>query len=187
MTTQKSIQNVRIILVDDDDSIRSGLSFAFSKKRVPMEAFATAELALDYLDKHDADLVITDFSLPGLNGLEFIRTLNGLQPDLGKILITGHATLDMAVEAIKLGVHVFIEKPLRTNTIESAIERAMTGFQGKLECTRLHGCPAMRSVQPEPDRAPAPDEAAFTPAGRGYRSHGGSVPGESVKPSGKRP
>lgn len=129
MTAYTSILAVRIILVDDDDSIRSGLSYSFGKKKVPLVTFATAEHALDYLGNHEADLIITDFSLPGLNGLQFIRELNSLKPDIGKILITAYASLDMAVEAIKLGVHDFIQKPLKTETIESAIEAVMTRLQ----------------------------------------------------------
>jgi DNA-binding NtrC family response regulator len=142
---------VRIVLVDDDDSIRSGLSFVFGKKRVPLEAFATAEQALDYLGDHEADLVITDFSLPGLNGLELFKALNSLKPGMGKILITAYASLDMAVQAIKLGVHDFVQKPFKTHTVESAIESVMTRIQRESRCTLIDSCPVMSPVKLETD------------------------------------
>ncbi len=131
MTANESIQSARTVLVDDDESIRSGLTFYFGKKKMPLETFVSAEHALDYLGRQDADIVIVDFCLPGIDGLQFIRELNSLKPDVGKILVTAYASLDMAVEAIKLGVHDFIQKPFQTGTIELAIEAVLRKLQRK--------------------------------------------------------
>jgi signal transduction histidine kinase len=129
-----TIQDLTIFLVDDDESIRRSLEFCFRRRKVPFFSFGTAEEALRQIRERKASLIITDYSLPGLNGLQFVRELNGLDPGLLKILITAYGNLDIAIEAMRLGVHDFIQKPFNTETIESSIhaliERAKHGSSG---------------------------------------------------------
>ncbi len=80
------------------------------------------------------ELLLTDYRLPGLNGLELVRELNGIYPGCMKILITGHGNLDIAAEAMRLGVHDLIQKPFNAETIQSAVktlkERARQDLRG---------------------------------------------------------
>lgn len=139
MSTLHLMQELKMLLIDDDDSIRTSLNFYFGKKGVSFKSFATAELALDYLGESDADLVITDYLLPGLNGLEFIRRLNGFKPNIMKILITAYGNLDIAMEAVELGIYDFIRKPFNTKTIETAILALMKRDAGETNRFFLDG------------------------------------------------
>ncbi len=138
-----------MLLVDDDDSIRTSLGFYFRKKKIPCVPFASAEQALDYLSSHEADLVITDYSLPGLNGLEFIAELQRIQPDIGKILITAYGNFDIAVQGIKLGVHGFIQKPFNTKAVESAIETVMRRLKRETHGLYVNGRRVWHAVDPQ--------------------------------------
>ncbi len=122
MSSIDTIRDVSIILVDDDESIRRSLEFCFRRKKIPFRSFETAEEALKHIRNLEAaSIVISDYRLPGLNGLQLFEELNGIDPSLWKILITAHGNLDVAVEAMRLGVHDFIQKPFNSRTIEMAI------------------------------------------------------------------
>jgi signal transduction histidine kinase len=121
MNVGNSMNLPRIFLVDDDECIRRSLGFYFRRKKVPFFSFATAEEALEQVREQRAELIITDYNLPGLNGLELIQELNAIDPGFMKILITAYGNMDIAVEAMRLGVHDMIRKPFNTETIESAI------------------------------------------------------------------
>lgn len=118
-----SIQDLNIVLVDDDESIRHSLTFYFRKKNVALFSFATAEEALQHMQKNHSDLVITDYRLPGMNGLQLLNVLNLLHCEVGKILITGYGNSDVAVDAMELGVHDFIQKPFSARTIAAAVQK----------------------------------------------------------------
>jgi DNA-binding response OmpR family regulator len=140
MKVPESIQDLRIILVDDDESIRHSLEFYFRRKGVSLVSFGTAEEALQRVQEHEAGLVITDYRLPGLNGLQFVQELNGIDPQLLKILITAYGTLDVVTQAMRLGIHDFIQKPFNAEAMESAIctliQRRKDGSDGVF----LNGC-----------------------------------------------
>ncbi|MEN6438478.1 MAG: response regulator [Syntrophobacter sp.] len=125
MDALSAIRNFRLVLVDDDDSIRAALNYHFRKKKVAMISFGSGEEALDHLRQFHADIVITDYYLPGINGMQFIRELNNIRPGVIKILMTAYGTLDIAVEAIRAGVHDFIRKPFNTETLELTILSVM--------------------------------------------------------------
>ncbi|MGC8495465.1 MAG: response regulator [Syntrophobacteraceae bacterium] len=134
MQEEHSGKQPGIFLVDDDERIRRSLEFYFRRKKVPFFSFASAEEALEYFRNNRPELLLIDYRLPGLNGLELVRELNGFYPGCMKILITGYGNLDIAEEAMRLGVHDLIQKPFNTATIQSAVKalkgRAQQGLQG---------------------------------------------------------
>src|SRR5207302_8337729 len=86
--------------------------------------------ALGALARGDIDLIISDFKMPGLSGLEFLEMLRGEGKDIPLIMLTGHATIEHAVAAIKAGATDYITKPLQPAQLEHAVSVA-------LELTRL--------------------------------------------------
>ena len=111
---------MKIAIVEDDINMRKSLEIAMSGlKEYEIKTFKNAKDALKALDD-TYDLVITDINMPGMDGIEFVKTLNGRYE---VIIMTGNATLQRAIESIHLGVKDFLLKPFEIDTLVKAIER----------------------------------------------------------------
>lgn len=121
MTSKETLKNRKILLVDDDQSIRLSLSYYFRNKAGAFLTLATAEQGLAHLKDEAYDVIICDYRLPGMDGLGFFREMNRCGHQALKILITAFGKLEVAVEAIKMGVHDFIMKPFTAATVEQSI------------------------------------------------------------------
>jgi len=119
------MDKIRLLLVDDDAVIRDGLQRILDGAGYPTTAFASGQLAIESLQKTPYDLVITDLKMPGMNGLEVIRNVKILQPDLPILVITGYSTVDTAVEAMKGGAADYISKPFSPEEICRKIRSAL--------------------------------------------------------------
>jgi len=111
---------VKIAIVEDDINMRKSLEIAMSDyKEFEVKTFKNAKDALKGLDD-SFDLVITDINMPGMDGIEFVKELNGRYE---VIIMTGNATLSRAIESIHLGVKDFLLKPFDVDTLICAIKR----------------------------------------------------------------
>lgn len=106
-----------IFIVDDDKYIPSLLEDVLSPLGHEVTAKSTAEEAIEYLKEEEADLIFLDIQLPGMDGISFLRKLNQLQYRIPVVVITGHANIDSAVQAMKLGAYDYIRKPLNLDEI----------------------------------------------------------------------
>jgi len=112
---------MKIAIVEDDINMRKSLEIALGDyDDFEVKTFRHAKEALKKLD-NSYDLVISDITMPGMNGIEFIEKLNR-QYDV--IIITGNATLSHAIESIRLGVSDFLTKPFEVETLVEAIRRS---------------------------------------------------------------
>ena len=111
---------MKIVIVEDDINMRKSLEIALGE--YPEFNVTTYKSAVDALKKMDdsADLVITDINMPGMDGIEFIKSLDG---KYDVIVITGNATLNRAIESVRLGVKDFLTKPFDVETLVEAIKR----------------------------------------------------------------
>ena len=114
---------MKILLIDDDEWIRDSLSLFFEFEPCAFRALETAEQGLKELESKDYDIIILDYRLPGMNGLEFLRRIQGTHPQVMKILVTAYGSKDIFSQAIELGVHDFIDKPFSTKAIEDSLLR----------------------------------------------------------------
>ena len=117
----KKLKGMEIMLIDDDEWIRDSLCIFFESEGCHITALETAEEGMEAIKKHDYDILVTDYRLPGMDGLEFLRHVRGTQPHIMTILITAYKSEDIVSEAIKLGVQDFIDKPFTTETIEKSL------------------------------------------------------------------
>ena len=120
----------KIVVVDDDKILTSAF-----KALLKVEGFSDAHLfnnpleALDFLKENTPDIVISDFLMPEMNGLEFLQKVNELYPEVSKIILTGYADKENAIRAInEIGLYRYIEKPWDKNdliiNIKNGIERS---------------------------------------------------------------
>ena len=119
------LKNTKILLIDDDQYIRNSLVFYFKKKTRAFMALETAEKALELIKHEQFDVVICDYKLPGMDGLEFFLKLHELQPEALRIFITAFANDDVAISAGGIGIDDFIEKPFTTRDIEESLKRLL--------------------------------------------------------------
>ncbi len=119
-----------VLVVDDERGIRSSLEEILREEGWQAEAVASGEACLAAVEKHPYDLVVLDVWLPGMDGLEVLRSLKQREPAPVVIMISGHGTIETAVRATKLGAFDFLEKPL-------SMEKTLLLIRHALEHLRL--------------------------------------------------
>ena len=122
---QPSTQRPRILVVDDESSIRDLLSRALGLADYDVETVQEGRAALERLRLYPYDLLIADLKMPGIDGLSVIREAKRLKSDLPVIIITGYSTETAAIEAVNLGVSGYLTKPFRVPQVLAAAARAM--------------------------------------------------------------
>jgi len=116
---------IAILVVDDEAVIRDGLQRTLTGDRFEVETCKSGHAAIELLQEREYDLIITDLKMPGMNGIEVLKAVKGLQPDIPVIMITGYATVDTAVEAMKNGATDYITKPFTPQQILEKIDRSL--------------------------------------------------------------
>jgi DNA-binding NtrC family response regulator len=121
---------IRVLFVEDDACLRDVLVDVAEMNGYTAEGVASAEAALGRLAAEPFDLLVTDITLPGMSGLELLPLCRQLRPDIRMITLTGHGTIDAAVEAMKRGATDFLTKPVNLDMLLSTIRvAAERGFQ----------------------------------------------------------
>ena len=108
-----------ILLIEDDVWVRNSLKILFESEGCRVRTYETAEEGLQELKMHAYDIIITDYKLPGLNGIAFLKAIKNRYPEVVKILITAYGSDDLHSKAKTAGARACIDKPL---TYEAIIE-----------------------------------------------------------------
>ncbi len=119
----EKLKSLEILLIDDDEWISDSLCGFFESEGCHLTALETAEEGMEATKRQGYDILITDYRLPGMDGLEFIRHIRGTQPHIMTILITAYKSEGVVSAARELGISGFIEKPFTTKTIEESLSR----------------------------------------------------------------
>jgi len=114
-----------ILVIDDEKSIRSTLKDILEHEGFAIELASNGPEALELFSKNQFDAVLCDIKMPGMDGIEVLEKLQEISNDVPVIMISGHGTIDTAVEAIKKGAFDFIEKPPDLNRLLITIRNAM--------------------------------------------------------------
>src|SRR3984885_6661550 len=112
-------------LIDDDEGVRQAVSFLLTTMGFAVRVYPSAVVFLDALPSLQPGCIVTDVRMPGMDGLSLQRELRSRGVGLPVIVITGHADVPLAVEAMKAGAVDFIEKPFNDDTLLSAIRVAI--------------------------------------------------------------
>ena len=123
MSLPSELNRLKILLIDDDEWIRDSLSLFFGREGCRLIAFETAEEAIEALAEQTYDVIIADYMLPGMDGLEFFGLIKKSHPRAWKILITAYGSKEVFSESRRLGVGEVVEKPFTTNTLEECVAR----------------------------------------------------------------
>ena len=114
----------RILLVDDEEEFVQALSERLTIRDYDVTTSLSGEDALLKVKGHDFDVVILDVAMPGMNGIAALREIKGIKPLTEVIMLTGRATVDTAIDGMKLGAYDYIMKPCDTEQLVSNINKA---------------------------------------------------------------
>jgi len=115
----------KLLIVDDEKNIREGLQKALTLDGYDVMLASDGREALDRIEEGDIDLVITDLKMPRLSGEELMKDALENYPYLPIIILTGHGTIENAVEAMRNGAYDFITKPLNIDKLSLIVKRAL--------------------------------------------------------------
>ncbi len=110
-----------VLIVDDEKSIRLTLAMALEKLNIPVAQAENGEEALDMLAKKSYSLMLLDLRMPGIDGMEVLRRISELRPEVKVVIITAYGSIETAVEALKLGAVDFLEKPFNTEDVRQLV------------------------------------------------------------------
>jgi DNA-binding NtrC family response regulator len=114
----------KVLLVDDEVDFLDTLSERMRTRGMEVVTSRTGVEALQKVEKESFDVIILDLMMPGVDGLEALKILKAKRPELQVILLTGHATVEKGIEAMKLGAMDFLEKPADINLLTEKIKKA---------------------------------------------------------------
>src|SRR5947209_3392132 len=113
----------RVLIVEDEDKLRRILELQLLDSGFDVEKASTAEEALPFLDR--SDLILTDFKLPGMNGLEMLHLIRRHDSHVPVIVMTAYGTVENAVEAMKAGAADFLLKPFSLDHLTTVVNKAL--------------------------------------------------------------
>ena len=113
----------RVLVVDDDANTRQSIASIARKEGWETAEAASAIDALESLRRQMFDLVLCDLVLPGIDGIELLRRLRTTGDSVAFVVITGHASMDSAVEALRLGAADYLSKPVRLNVLRAVLDK----------------------------------------------------------------
>ena len=114
----------KVLLVDDEEDFTSVLSQRLEARGLQVDVLDSGVEALDRVIEKSYDAVILDLAMPEMDGIETLKRMRAKNPDIQVILLTGRATLEKGIEAVKLGAAEFLEKPADINTLVEKVKVA---------------------------------------------------------------
>ena len=115
----------RILVVDDEKNIRLTMTQALQSLGYEISPAANGQEALLQLTRQEFSLILLDLKMPGMDGLEVLRQVIQLRPDIRVIIVSAHGTVENAVEAIKLGAVDFIQKPFTPQELRQIVTKVL--------------------------------------------------------------
>lgn len=162
--------NTKILVVDDEATIRFALSETINRDGYDVVTAENGETALDLIDAQAFDLALIDLNLPGINGMGVLAELQQRSPETVVIVLTAHASLETAVEALRRGAHDYLFKPCRTVELRESIRQGLLKRQQELRQRTLlhqlehHLSTSLQDLRATMSEVPAEAEKALTKA-----------------------
>ena len=132
--------SANILIVDDDHALLQALPqmLYLRMREVQVDTVDSALPALDRIQKHDYDAIVSDIKMPGMDGLELLTRIHELRPNAPVLLITGHGEHDLAIRALRGGAYDYILKPIDRDTFAAALQRAIQAHQLRRQVLAQH-------------------------------------------------
>jgi DNA-binding NtrC family response regulator len=115
---------VRLLLVDDDESLLEMMQERFDLQGIKIATCARGKDALALIERERFDIVILDVNMPDINGLDLLHQIKASHPELEVIMLTAHASIESAIQAMKAGAYDYLTKPFHFNELEIHVQKA---------------------------------------------------------------
>ncbi len=126
-----------ILIIDDEEAIRDSCSQVLIKEAYQVETASDGETGLYKLREEKPDLALVDLKMPGLSGMEVLKKIRDIDPNIITVVITGFATIDSAVESMKEGAYDFLPKPFTPDELRLIVKRGLEKRKLTLEAAAL--------------------------------------------------
>lgn len=126
LETKLQTLNQRILVVDDEVNLRRSMLLILQRTGYMVDAVGSVEEARQSLKEHSYDLVFLDLKMPGISGHEFLPELRNCYPDLPVLILTAHASLESAIEAVRRGARDYLLKPIDPELIIGRIKQLLS-------------------------------------------------------------
>lgn len=118
------MDRLKVLLVDDEIEYLNTLIKRMQKRDLNVEGVGSAEEALEWLEQNPVDVVVMDVKMPGMDGIEALRKIKRAYPLVEVIMLTGHASVEVAIEGMELGAFDYLMKPMALDDLLYKIEDA---------------------------------------------------------------
>ncbi len=135
----------RILAVDDEPVVLDSFRKVLVLEGFNVDTVENGPEALGLVQRNDYDFVFTDLKMPGMDGVEVVKGVKHLRPDIDVVVITGYATIETAVETMRHGAVDYVQKPFATDELRAFARRILLKREARLEAQRL---PQVRVVTP---------------------------------------
>jgi CheY-like chemotaxis protein len=136
----------RILAVDDEPVVLDAFRRILVLEGYSVDTVETGPEALGLVQRHDYDFVFTDLKMPDMDGVEVVKAVKHLRPDVDVVVITGYATIETAVETLQQGACEYVQKPFTAEELADFAGKLVIKRQARLEAQRM---PVVRIVAPE--------------------------------------
>ena len=136
--------SIKLLMVDDEVKFLESISKRLVLKNFDVTTAVNGKEAIESAEKGFFDVAVVDFQMPGMDGTQVLRTLKEKHKYLEIIMLTGHATVDSAVECTKLGAFKYLEKPY---DFENLVETIQEAYEARLKKKFEHNQKRMEEIQ----------------------------------------
>jgi two-component system response regulator AtoC len=142
---ERTASRGRVLVVEDEAYVRESLVEILRSRRFDTSAAASVADALAHLGRAPVDVVLSDLRMPGADGLELVRRMQTVAPDVPVVILTGHGNVASAVECLRAGASDYILKPAEPEALEVALDRALEGRALRREVRYLRSAVAAQT------------------------------------------
>ena len=121
------MQNYVILIVDDEEGLREGLSKLLEDEGYTVMCAEDGEKAIDIIRNTHIDLMLTDMRMPGMSGIELLKKVRKIREDIGVIILTGYGEIESYIEAMNFGAMEYVSKPFKVNELKFIVNKILNG------------------------------------------------------------
>lgn len=123
------MEGIRMLLVDDEDDFRTTLADRLKRRKIDVTDVGSGSEAIALVKQGAFDVAVVDVKMPGMDGVETLNQMKQISPFIEVIMLTGHASVEAGIEAMKLGAYDYVMKPC---DIDELLIKAGDAYQRKL-------------------------------------------------------
>jgi DNA-binding NtrC family response regulator len=124
------MEGLRVLFVDDEDDFRETIVKRLNARKIQATGAESGIRALEILKGSDFDVIVLDVKMPGMDGIETLRHIKQMKPEIEVIMLTGHASVEFGLKGMQLGAFDYVMKPAPLNELLDTISQAWSKKRG---------------------------------------------------------